>query len=270
MAIRRIRAAAAATVLALSLGLTACSSDDDATTGPSGASTSSPTDGTKAASMAATDVPTECTDPLANAKPGDVIDGREFAFCQAEALAKLEGYLLTRVTVDYDSQEFTTTNRVQVDPLVVEIDAPQISGGAARVVVIEGKAYVKLPTDREYAEVPEDTTDKELAYFAKLPSIWEKTFDPKLAAEETEPGLTYTVVRTDKVDDVDVTVLESRTIDGTAASKKIVYVDSRFLTLTSVFTVTRSSEPDKVVLEISSFMSEINAPQQITDPRSAN
>ena len=255
MTIRRLRAAAAAAVLTLTLGLTACSSDDDAT---------------KTASTASADAATECTFPLADAKTGDTINEREFAICQAEAIAKLEGYRLTRVVVGNNPQELITTIRVQVDPLVVEMDVPQASGVNAKAVVIEGKVYVKLGTSTEYVEVAEDTTDSELILFATLPSQWEKTVNPKIAGEETEPGQTYAVVGTDKVDGADVTVLERMTFKGTEIAKKTVYVDSRFLTLTSVFTVTRSSEPDKVLLQISEQMSEIGQPQDIADPRSAN
>ena len=273
MAIRKLRAAAAAAVLTLSLGLTACSSDDDATSASSKTTTTSSapsTDGTKAASTASADAATECTYSLADAKTGDTVSGREFAFCQAEALTKLEGYVLTRVQTDDKAEEFTSVTRVQVDPLEVEITSEEDSGGTSSVVIVDGKAYIKLATDKEYAEVPADTTDQKLTYFANLPSTWEKNLNPKLAAEETDPDLILTVLGTDKVDDVDVTVFEFELDHGTAITRRTFYVDSRFLTLKSELTFADSDEPDKLLLKTSSIMSEIDQPQDIADPRTTN
>lgn len=267
MAIRRIRAAAAATVLALSLGLTACSSDDDATTGPSGTSTSSPTDVRTNPNEVSAGIPTECTDPLADAKKGDVINGRELMFCQSEALGKIDGYVLTRVQGEGAEAFVTNTSRVNIDPLAVEIVAPGTAGADATVVLIGGRTYVKMPMDDNFVEVTENTTDESLVQFAQLPSTFVTLLNPKLRAAGTSPTLMFTVVGTDKVDGVDVTVVEAILTEGSTFATQTDYIDSRYLPIKSVLKVAATKEPDKILVNATTSMTEIDKSQHIVDPQ---
>ncbi|MDO5025257.1 MAG: hypothetical protein Q4E03_01910 [Trueperella sp.] len=236
------------TAALLALGISGCSLDSSQTDKP-------------ADSANATDpVPTKCKNPLGRKQ--SLISARELAFCEAEALGKLAGYVQT----DTINGTVVSVSRVNIDPLMVEITSePNSDNPGSQVILANGAAYLKQP-DGSWVQARPDSKEADVAYQATLPKRFEALMNPNLRAAGTSPNLVYTLGEAAKIGGDTVFVLEAEIDDGSESGRKMlsrIYVRPDYLVLRSETESTISGRSTVRVSELTG----IDEPQRIINPR---
>ncbi|QOR47777.1 hypothetical protein INS90_00215 [Trueperella pecoris] len=207
-------------------------------------------------SPASASVPDHCSDPLAG-KPAK-INARELAFCQAEALGKIAGY----VQEDTLDGTLSSRSRVNMDPLAVEIQSFSQSGDPiGRVILVSGNTFVER--EGSWIQAKADSDDDALAYQATLPKRFEALLNPHVRAAGTDPSLEYSVVGTETIDSTPVTVLSLEVTNDSDRLVSKLYIRDDYVVLQSESTYTVNGT-QRVR---GSKVSEIDQPQDIINPR---
>lgn len=197
-----------------------------------------------------------CTDPLKNATA--TVNARELAFCQAEALGKLAGY----VQEDTVNGKLATRSRANMDPLAVEIESFDRGGKeSGRVILVGGNTFVLR--DDAWVQATSDSSDETLAFQSTLPVRYEALLNPKARAAGTDPALEYKVVGSDVVDGTPVTVL-TLTVNDDAdklVSKLFIRDDYVVIRSESEYTVNGKESTRTATL------TAVDEPQDIINPR---
>lgn len=223
---------------ALTAILTACGSD--VATGPS-------------ATDAAVD---HCTDPLKNSPT--TVNARELAFCQAEALGKLAGY----VQEDTVDGQLATRSRANLDPLAVEIESFGGDGDAAgRVILVSGNTFVQR--DGSWVQATSDSTDETLAFQSTLPGRYEALLNPNVRAAGTDPTLEYKVAGSDVVDGTPVTVLTLTVSDDADTLVSTLFIRDDYVVIRSESEYTVNGKESTRTATLTA----VDEPQDIINPR---
>lgn len=239
-----MRTAIAISAACLTLSLAGCG--DSAPEEPDG-----PASGTTIA------VPESCVDPLAG-NP-ETVNARELAFCEAEAIADIEGY----VQMDYFDGRHVSTSRVNINPLAVEIRSDPDSENGNWVILVAGKAYVHQ--EGNWVEARRDSDDEHLAYQSTLPDRFEALLNPNIRAAGTDATLEYTVVGNETVNGYETTVLSLLADDGSTSGQVVenrVYVRDDYVVVRSQ-TTSEAAGTKHVRL---SSVKDIDEPQEIVNP----
>lgn len=207
-----------------------------------------------------------CTDPLAG-DPTDV-NAQELAFCQAEALGKISGW----VQEDTVDGMLASTSRVNIDPLAVEIQSYTDSGEpGARAILIRGNTFVER--EGKWVQATTESDDGTMAYQATMPMRFEALLNPELRAAGTNPDLTYEVIGHEEIDGENVTVLSLQLTgdaDGGDTRESRLYVRDDYVVVQSEseFRVNGSSQVRATVLTTIDESQEIINPRFETDDES--
>ncbi len=207
-----------------------------------------------------TPVVDHCTDPLAG-NPSEV-NAQELAFCQAEALGKIAGW----VQEDTIDDRLSSLSRVNIDPLAVEIQSFNDSGGGGpRAILIRGNTFVQR--NGKWVQATTESDDETMAYQATMPMRFEALLNPNIRAAGTNPNLTYTVIGHETVNGEPVTVL-SLEIDSEAGDTResLVYIREDYVVVRteSRFRVNGADQTRATEL------TTIDEPQDIINPRFEN
>lgn len=233
---------------ALALLLAGCSNEDVESTATSPADPPTAVD--------------HCTDPLAG-NPTDV-NAQELAFCQAEGLTKIAGW----IQEDAIDGTLASRSRVNIDPLAAEIQSYTMSGvPGPRAILIRGNTFVER--DGQWVQATTDSNDETLAYQATMPMRFEALLNPKLRAAGTNPDLTYSVIARETLNGEDVTVLSMQLstdaeTNDTRESRLYVRDDYVVVHSESTFRINGSNQIRTTVL------TTIDEPQEIINPRFEN
>lgn len=263
--------------LAIALALTGCSTAAE----PGAAQDASPDSEAESIS---------CSTPVSSLP--SPINARALAFCQADALGKIAGY----VQEDAVDGKLVSRSRVNINPLAVEIEAfdqtdtPDTAGeedadtdaqpaaagtnkaGSAtasssqKAILVQGNTYVQR--DGKWVQATTDSDDENLAYQATMPLRFEALLNPHLRAAGTDPELYYEVTGTDTVDGTPVTVLSAQLVragseDSQGADESRLYIRDDYLVLKSESTYDVSGHKQ---VSTSTLM-QVDQPQDIANPR---
>lgn len=210
-------------------------------------------------SSAPTPTPDEtCTHPLEGESTS--VNARELAFCEAESIGKIEGY----VQEDYLNDQLVSTSRVNIKPLAVEIKTqPEDSG--QWMILVAGKAYSHINND--WVEARPDSDSAELQAAAGLPDRFEALLNPKIRAAGTDKTLTYTVDGTEEVNGVDTTKLVLELDDP--QNPDVHYTNHKWISANYIvmksMTVTSSTTGDSTTSRMS-ILTTVDKPQDIPNP----
>ena len=203
-----------------------------------------------------------CTDPLAG-DPTDV-NAQELAFCQAEGLTKIAGWI-QEDTID---GTLASRSRVNIDPLAAEIQSYTMSGiPGPRAILVRGNTFVER--DGQWVQATTDSNDETMAYQATMPMRFEALLNPELRAAGTNPDLTYDVIGHETIDGDAVTLLSLQLSDDAETSnarESRLYVRDDYVVVhtETTFRVNGSNQVRATVL------TTIDEPQKIINPRFEN
>lgn len=208
-------------------------------------------------------VPTECRNPLGRKQ--SLISARELAFCEAEALGKLAGYVQT----DTVNGTAVSISRVNIDPLMVEIvSEPNAESTGSRVILANGATYIEQ-SNGSWIQARPDSKDSSVAYQASMPKRFEALMNPNLRAAGTSPNLVYTLEHVTEIGQDTVFVLEAVIDKGVESGRKMI---SRIYVRPDYIVV--RSETESIVSGRSTVrkaeLTEIGNPQKILNPRFEN
>lgn len=199
-----------------------------------------------------------CTNPLANSPT--TVNAQELAFCQAEALGKIAGWVQEETL----NGTLTSVSRVNIDPLAVEIQPYTQSGSpGSRAILVHGNTFVER--DGHWVQATIDSDDDALAYQATLPMRFEALLNADIRAAGTDPTLSYQVLGRQTVNGHEVTVLSLELTDAEGddrrTSKLYVRDDYTVVQSESSFRVNGSNQVRASTLTV------IDEPQDIINPR---
>lgn len=198
---------------------------------------------------------TDCSDPLGSG--AERVNAQELAFCQAEGIIGLAGYVQT----DYIDGSVVSTSRVNMDPLAVEIKgAAQGDMAGTWVILVANKTYVNA--DGQWVQARADSDDENLQYQSSFPQRFAALLNPEMRAMAVDPTFEYDVIGTETVDGEETTVLSMNyELEGATANNR-VYVRDDYVTVLTTTIIERDGE--QTVRE--SRVSEIDQPQEIINP----
>lgn len=201
-------------------------------------------------------VPDHCTDPL-KGNPSTV-NARELAFCQAEALGKLAGY----VQEDTVDGVLSSRSRANMRPLGVEIESFDSSGKpTGRAILVRGNTFIQR--EGKWIQASPDSKDEAVVAQASLPMRYEALLNPKICAAGTDSKLNYTVLGSDVVDGTPVKVL-SLTVDNEPDSLvSKLYIRDDYVVIRSESTYTINGRQRLRTSQLTT----IDQPQDIINPR---
>lgn len=197
-----------------------------------------------------------CSVPLSS-QP-ELLDAPSLAFCQAEALGKIAGY----VQEDAVDGEVISRSRVNINPLEVEISSLDSAGKVtSRAILVEGNTFVQR--EGKWVQAMADSSDENLAYQATMPVRFEALLNPQLRASGTDPNLRYTVSGTDTVNGQPVTVLKWQLDSEADTMESRLYIRDDYLVMKSESVYT---DPGREHTRTSTLV-EVDVPQDIANPR---
>ncbi|AZR07108.1 hypothetical protein EBQ10_07240 [Trueperella pyogenes] len=197
-----------------------------------------------------------CSDPLKTNSAS--INARELAFCQAEALGRLAGYVQEE-TVD---GHLVKRSRANIRPLALEIESFSTKGApAGRVILVKGNTFVQR--EDSWVQATADSSDETLAYQATLPARYEALLNPHMRAARTDPTFEYTVTGTTVINNTPVKVLTLTVADDSDSFVSTLFIREDYVVLRSesVYTVAGKKSTRAAVL------TAVNEPQDIINPR---
>ncbi|VEI13394.1 hypothetical protein [Trueperella bialowiezensis] len=234
-----------ATLGAIAIAAGGCSSGE-----PAGAASGSP---------AAARSVDHCTNPL-DGNP-QTVNAQELAFCQAEALGKISGW----VQEDTVDGTLTSTSRVNIDPLAVEIQPYDAAGTpGSRAILIRGNTFVEK--GGRWIQATKNSDDDALAYQATMPMRFEALLNADIRAAGTDPNLTYDVVGHETLNGQEVTVLKMQVASDSPSGDSLtskLYIRDDYVVVhsESTFQVDGSEHVRAATL------TTIDEPQEIINPR---
>ncbi|MFY9262743.1 MAG: hypothetical protein GX483_07930 [Actinomycetaceae bacterium] len=200
-----------------------------------------------------------CTDPLAG-NP-ETVSAQELAFCQAEAVGTIAGY----VQEDYYDDVLVSTSRVNIDPLAVEIKGTSgtETEDGSWIILVVGKTFVNV--DGHWIEAHANSDDEVLQYQATFPQRFEAMLNPHLRALATNADLQYDVVGTEVVSGYETTVLSLTVEDPETGAMSVnqVYVRDDYITVLSETTTTSETGEQHTR---KALLTEIDVAQEIVNP----